>query len=210
MDVANFPNGGVWVPAQERGSNWLLIALHGSGGKGSDFSGLEEIFNIPELNYLYLNGPIRDYGGFRWYNDLRYRSGAFQAVHEAMNRTAQMGFPHARTFLLGFSQGAALTVECGVSYPDLLAGYIAISGRVENLTEVIAHGDARVIQKGEWMITHGVRDFNLSVEVVRGQVEQLRKAGFRIDYREYDKIHEFDPKQELPDIRNWIRGRITD
>lgn len=208
IDIRNFRNGGLWIPAKEKGSNWLLVALHGSGGSCQDFSGLEDIFNIPNLNYLFLNGPIRDYAGFRWYSDLGPREGAYQAVHFALDLADKSGYPSHRTYLLGFSQGASLAIESGARYRNPLAGYIAISGRIENLPGLLSKVNPAVIQKGKWLVTHGVRDYNLSVEIIRGQVEEIRKAGFHVDYREYDKIHEFDAKDELPDIRNWIKSHM--
>lgn len=204
IDVKKIPNEGVWIPAKEPSSDWLLIALHGSGGSARDYSGLDEIFNISSLNYLYLNGPIRDYNGFRWYSDLGARREAYNTIQNILDHTASQGYPHKHTFLMGFSQGAALAIECGAHYPHLLAGYIGISGRVENLPGLINQANPKIISQGKWLITHGTKDYNLSIDIMRRQVEQLRSAGFHIDYREYDKIHEFDAVHELPGIRDWI------
>lgn len=208
VDSTLFPNGGLWIPAKIKGSDWLLVTLHGSGGSSKDFSGLETIFNIPELNYLYLNGPIRDYGGFRWYSDLGPRDSAYNSIHFALDSAANQGYSSRHTFLLGFSQGASLAIESGARYAKPLAGYIAISGRIENLPGLLTTVSPEVLQKGKWLITHGVKDYNLSVEIIRDQVEKIRQAGFFVTYKEYEKIHEFDAKNELPDIRNWILSHM--
>ncbi len=204
IDLKNLPHGGLWIPAKHNASDWLLVALHGSGGSCQDFSGLEDIFNISDLNYLYLNGPIKAYSGFRWYSDLGPRSDAYAVIQYALEHASKQGYPAKHTFLLGFSQGASLAIECGARYPRLLAGYIGISGRIENLPGLLSQSDAAIIHRGKWLITHGTKDYNLSIEIIRQQVEQMRQAGFHVDYREYEKIHEFDAKNELPDIRNWI------
>ena len=209
IELDKLPNGGVWIPAEDDSSDWLLVALHGSGGSSQDFVGLEDIFKISSLNYLYLNGPIRAYSGFQWYSGPGARGDAYSTIQYVLDYAAQQGYPHQKTFLLGFSQGAALAVEFGARYPHLLAGYIGISGRIENLPGIFSQGNPSIIQRGKGLITHGTRDYNLSVDIIRRQVEQLREGGFQIDYREYDKIHEFDAKCELPDIRSWILSLIS-
>ena len=209
MDLEKFSTGGLWVPAQEQDSDWLLVAVHGSGGSAKDFEGLEDVFGIPSLNYLYLNGPIPDYSGYRWYSDLGPRTAAYEALRSALDVCIAEGYPPTHIILMGFSQGAALSIEFGVRYSHLLGGYIAISGRVENLPGLFSQGDPEIINRGRFLITHGTRDYNLSIELIRQQVERMREGGLSIDFREFDKIHEFESTQELPYIRNWILSRIT-
>ncbi len=205
VDVTKFPRGGMWIPSEKPGSKWVLVALHGSGGSYNNFSGLESIFNIPELNYLYLNGPIAEYSNFRWYDTTaQSRQQAVMYLATVFETLKKEGYSLSQTFLLGFSQGAALTFEFGVHYQQLLAGYIAISGRIEDLPGLLNQANPLVIQGGKWLVTHGTGDYNLSVDVMRQQVQHLKNAGFRIEYQEYDKIHEFDAKKELPDVKKWV------
>jgi len=204
IDLTQFPSGGIWIPSKQKQAQWLLVALHGSGGSSSDFVGLETILNISDLNYLYLNGPIRDYTGYRWYSDMSSRQDAYAMIQGALNATAMQKYPSSHTFLMGFSQGAALAIECGARYPHLLAGYIGISGRIENVPGLLSQGYSDIIQKGRWLMTHGRKDLNLSIEIIRQQIAQLKKSGFPIELWEYDKVHEFDNSKELPDIRKWI------
>lgn len=202
------PNGALFLPAKNRGSDSLLIALHGSGGSFRDFEGLEKYIGIADLNYLYLNGPIASYSNFSWYDSSRSRYAAYDFLEKAFASAEREGYPPEKTLLLGFSQGAALTVEFGVRYRKLLAGYIAISGRVEEVISIRNEGNREVIERGRWLITHGSRDYNLSLGVIKEQVALLQEMGMQIDFREYDKIHEIDPDRELVEIREWIMGRL--
>lgn len=205
FDISKIANGGKWIPSVEQGSKWVLVALHGSGGSAENFSGLETIFNIPKLNYLYLNGPMREYANYRWYGDsAESRLRALKYLAPIFDQLIKSGYPPSKIFLMGFSQGAALVFEFGLRYPHLLAGYIAISGRIEDLPSLLHQKKASIAQKGRWLVTHGTKDYNLSVAVMHDQVEKLKKAGLRIDYREYPKIHEFDNRKELPEICSWI------
>jgi phospholipase/carboxylesterase len=205
FDLNKIPNGGLWLPAEKKGSKWVLVALHGSGGSAANFKGLEEIFKLPEINYLYLNGPIREYTHFRWYVETaESRNHALNYLVSVIGYLIKEGYPPHRIFLLGFSQGAALTFEFGARCQTPLAGYIAMSGRIEDLPALIHQKNLVAAKRGRWLVTHGTKDFNLSVDIMRDQVEKLRRAGLRIEYREYPKIHEFDAVAELPDVRKWI------
>ncbi len=209
FDIKKVPNGGAWIPSVKKGSKWVLVALHGSGGSSENFSGLETIFDLPELNYLFLNGPMREYANFRWYGEsAESRQRALMYLAPVIDQLINAGYPASRILLMGFSQGAALVFEFGLRYPHLLAGYIAISGRIEDLPALINQKRAVIAERGRWLVTHGTKDYNLSVDVMHDQVEKLKAAGLRIDYREYPKIHEFDHRKELPEIRQWI-SQIT-
>lgn len=202
------PQGGEWIPSQEPNSPWLLIALHGSGGSSNDFSGLDEVLGIPEMNYLYVNGPIPYYQSYTWYDSTPSRYAAYGVLEEILQDCQAAGFPPEKTFLLGFSQGAALTIEFGARYRELLAGYIAISGRVEELSSIGNEGNPRNIRNGEWLVTHGTEDYNLSFDVIRLQVEQMREMGFHVEFHEYEKIHEMEAENELADISEWIQEKM--
>lgn len=202
VDLTSIPNGGIWIPSEDDQSNWLLVTLHGSEGSSENFRGLESELRIAPLNYLYLNGPIPSYSNFRWYTQEPRE--AIPYLDNTMRSIRSQGYPPQKTFLLGFSQGAAVAFEWAGKNSGELAGTIAMSGRIENLPEWLQNATPR----GDWLVTHGTRDYNLSVEITRSQVQELQKAGFRIDYREYDKIHEFDTAKELPDLREWILARM--
>lgn len=206
IEIQKLPLTGIYIakPANHLQSDYLLIAIHGSNGSGHDFDGLENYINHSSLSYLFLNGPIHSFSNYCWYIDHQTRDRAKQLLIETLQSLEQQGYSPDHIFLLGFSQGADLVFEVGTSYAKTLAGYIAISGRIEEILPVL-NG---INHKGDWLVTHGTKDQTLSIEVMRNQIEQMRNSGIRIEYLEYDKGHEFESTQELPYIGSWIRGRI--
>ena len=56
-------HGAIWQPGRsgEGHERFVLLALHGSGGAGSDFLGLDEELHLQNFDYLYPNGPITTY-----------------------------------------------------------------------------------------------------------------------------------------------------
>lgn len=195
----------LWIEAKQA-SKWLLLGLHGSLGSAEGFREVDPYLQLPNLNRLYLNGLIPDYGRYRWYIDSATRLTACQHLSHVLDWLNEHGFPTQRTFLLGFSQGAALCFELAARYPRPFAGIISMSGQVEDMPFLLKNIHA--LQKKSWLVTHGTHDTNLSVERMRNQVATLQKAGLSIEYFETDKGHEFDAIEELPFIRRWIQRRM--
>lgn len=206
----NLPLTHIWQPAGSP-SQQLVIVLHGRGDSADGFLWLQEELGIDSLDFLLLNAPSPYYTGFSWYDlppdqqpgILRSR----KLLGDVLAETERSGYPPERTFLLGFSQGCLLTMEFGGRHSRRLAGYIGISG-YSNDPESLARELNPEVNKGDWLITHGTMDEMLPVARTRTQIQVLRDAGFKLDYREYMKTHTVDFERELPEIREWIQARI--
>lgn len=190
---------------------YILIAMHGRGGSMHDFESLEEEWQIPGLCYLYLNGPDPFYSGRSWYdlppNPLPGILRSRNLLAMVIEQLDKVGFPPSRCFLLGFSQGSLMTFEFGARYPQLLAGYIGISGHVYDVDRLAEEAIPRIRSQGHWLATHGTHDNMLSIEIARAQMTHLKKNGFPMEFREYDKGHTFDFKEEMLYIGQWIKHR---
>jgi phospholipase/carboxylesterase len=203
------PLSHIWLPAKNP-SKQLMVVLHGLGDSARGFIWLQDELDMDSFDYLLLNAPEPYYSGYRWY-DITVDSLAGivrsrQVLSEVFAATKQEGYLPERTFLLGFSQGSLMTLEFGSRHSDRLAGYVGISGYSIDPEAVLRDLNPRV-NRGDWLITHGTKDDILPVEITRAQVKVLQAGGFKIDYREYPKVHNVDFEQELPEIRNWIADR---
>ena len=212
MDLTRLPLDAVWQPdgkTPEKGP--VLIVLHGRGDSTEGFTWMKDELDIPGLSLLLLNAPDPYYGGYSWYDlppdqlpgILRSR----RLLEAVMEELVQQGFDLSRCFLFGFSQGCLMTLEFGGRYSRKLAGYIGVSGYVFDWERLLQEANPEVMN-GEWLVTHGAHDDVLPVETTREQIRQLKEGGFKIEYREYRKVHTIDPKDELPLIREWINARI--
>jgi len=119
---------------------------------------------------------------------------------------ARHGTDPARTFLLGFSQGAALALEVALTRPDLVRGAVLHSGGVlPGLEARMAPPEALV--RLELLVLHGVDDDVVPVErgrKVRDLVAPL--LGDRLTYREHDAGH-FVTQATLDDAAAWLAAR---
>src|SRR5580700_1291576 len=97
------------IPAVEKGSDRLMIMLHGLGDSLEGYRWWPEALKLPWLNYLLVNAPDEYYGGYSWFDypgDMvpGVRRSA-QLLTELLDATRAQGFPTEQTILGGFSQG---------------------------------------------------------------------------------------------------------
>jgi phospholipase/carboxylesterase len=210
--MMNLPLNHIWQPALTT-SKQLIVVLHGRGDSAEGFLWLQDELGIDSLNFLLLTAPTPYYSGFSWY-DLppRQLPGIMESrrlLELVFAETQHEGYAPNQTFLMGFSQGCLMTLEFGARYAHKLAGCVGISGYCHDPDALLREMNPNV-NTGDWLITHGLFDEMLPVEVTRAQMKRLNDAGFKIDYREYEKTHTIDSERELPEIREWLlRGLPT-
>ena len=123
-----------FIPAQNKESRRLLIALHGLGDSPAGYRWMPQEMNLPEMNYLLVNAPDSYYEGFSWFDIYGDAAPGIERsrklLFELLDAQAKAGFPTSETILFGFSQGCLLTTDVGFRYPHKFAGLVAISGWV--------------------------------------------------------------------------------
>lgn len=193
-----------FIPAREP-SNRLLIALHGLGDSMEGYRDVPEWLQIPWLNYLLVNAPDPYYGGFSWFNF----AGEYQPGIDRSRKllTKLLGslrekYPSENTVLFGFSQGCLMTMETGLRYPHKLAALVGVSGWVYD-ADLLVKDLSPVAKQQRILWTHGTRDTLLPIKDVRTRIEALKAGSLNIDWREYNKEHNFLP-QEFALIRDFV------
>src|ERR671933_171721 len=114
----------------------LIVTLHGRGASAEDLAPLAPELDATHYRYVFPNGRLPvDLGGwlgFAWYNvgaqaaDLPGSRAAVEALLAEL--WARGGLGPAQTVLLGFSQGAVLTLDVGLRSAERCAGLVAMSG----------------------------------------------------------------------------------
>lgn len=196
----------------------LLVLLHGIGADEHDLLPLAEELD-PRLHVASLRAPHEaEPMGYAWYaidwstsppaSDLaqaeasRARLAAFLPELQA-----RAGAVASRTFLLGFSQGAAMALAVALTRPDLVRGVILHSGRVlPGLAARVAESEA--LARLQALVLHGVHDDVLPVERGREIRDLLApRLGPRLTYREHDAGH-FVTRESLADVAGWLAPRL--
>lgn len=125
----------------------LVVFLHGYGADGADLLGLADVLapHLPTAAFVAPDAPERCIGGgfgYQWF-PIPWLDGSPQAAAEAglaasvkdLNdfldaRLAEERLTPDRMVLVGFSQGAMMSLEVAPRRNQAVAGVVAISGRL--------------------------------------------------------------------------------
>jgi phospholipase/carboxylesterase len=206
------PHDTEWIPAAQKDSRALMIVLHGLGDSLEGYRWLPPALAIPEMNYLLVNAPDAYYGGYSWYDFAADPAPGVRRSRklllELLESQRMDGFPSERTFLFGFSQGCLMALDAGLRFPHRLGGIVGISGYVfepEELIRELAPGAAHQ----PVLVTHGTHDSLIPIAPVRAQIDQLKKAGLQVEWREFSKDHTIAGSEEVAVIRNFVMARLA-
>lgn len=199
----------VWIPARDEAVRDVMVVLHGLGDSPEGYRWLPEAMQLPWMNYLLAQAPDAYYGGFSWYDIYGdARPGVTRSrrlLFELLESLPEKGFVSERTTLLGFSQGCLLCLEAAARFPRRLAGIVGISGYAHE-PEKLAQELSAVAREQRLLVTHGTEDSLIPIAQVRPQIELLRKAGLRIDWREFRKAHTIAGYEEMEVIREFVQA----
>ena len=173
----------------------LVIGLHGAGDTADRFSTLPRYFGEHDFIYAAPQAPIRvpsQNDSFVWFSELSWSSPEMFSQSRDMlityvdNVIAQMQGQYSidRIYLVGFSQGAAVSYLTGISRPGIIDGIVVFGGWLDpewfTATELSAASDLRVF------IAQGSED---NIENAQESSDLLEEAGFEVDFNEFPGGH---------------------
>lgn len=195
----------------------LLLLLHGYGANEDDLFSLapylDERFMIVSPRAPVMLQPM----SYAWFN-LGFTPQGIVVNPEEVERSRQVihkflgeiveayGCDPNAVYLMGFSQGAMMSLAVALSYPGSAAGVVAMSGRVLPQTlQLVADKD--VLTGLPIFVAHGSRDMLLPINHGRDARAKLSELPVELTYREYDMGHEIS-YDSLKDITEWLKERL--
>ena len=188
----------------------LVIGLHGAGDTADRFSTLSGYFGEHDFIYAAAQAPIRvpsQNDSFVWFNELSWSSpdmfsqSRYMLVTYVDNVIAQMQSQYTidKIYLIGFSQGAAVSYLTGISRPGIIDGIVVFGGWLDpewfTDTELSAARDLRVF------IAQGSED---NIENALESSDVLEEAGFEVDFNEFPGGH-FIHLDTLHEAVEWMK-----
>lgn len=191
-------------------SHTLVIGLHGAGDTAGRFARLSASFGDNDFIYAAAQAPyaVPGMGGYVWFGmdpaDGEDVSGqSLDLVVEYLdNVIAQMKsrYDIDEVYLVGFSQGAAISYLAGISRPDEIDGIVVFGGWLDpgwfTEDQLLLASDLRVF------IAHGSED---NIEMARQSSEVLALAGYDVDFNEFPGGH-FIHLDTLHEAVEWMRN----
>ncbi len=185
------PLSGPMLPPKSGGApKQLMVLLHGYGADGSDLISLgiqwRELW--PDMLFVSPNAPdpcAQSPSGFQWFPLKPDRiagriEGAANArpviVNFLIDLWAQSGVTPANTVLVGFSQGAMMSLHVGTSLDQQLAGIVAFSGA---FVPADGFGDGSFARPPVALI-HGDQDGVVASQLSKDAADLLAADGFDV------------------------------
>lgn len=192
----------IFIPPQNPSSpDPLLIALHGLGDSANSYRPLPSLLELPNIACLLVNAPDPYLTGYSWFDMEGNESGLLRS-RKLLFRLLDDLHPQWGTIgVLGFSQGALLSLDIALHYPHKLAAIVAISGFAYLPKDLKISNSAK---EKPVFASHGHRDPILPIHTTRAQIQELQNKGMNIRWEEYDKDHSIAP-QEAKDIGSFLK-----
>jgi phospholipase/carboxylesterase len=202
-----------------------IIWMHGLGADGNDFVPI-----VPELalgglaaRFVFPHAPLQPVtinGGYvmrAWY-DIGYEDLALkedekgvresgQAVAQLIEREIARGVASTHVFLAGFSQGGAIALQCGLRYPQPLAGIVALSTYLP-LPDKLLDERSEANRKVPILMAHGTEDPIVPLKLAQASCTKLLTLDYPVEWREYDMPHSVCT-EEIDEIGRWLRRMLS-
>jgi phospholipase/carboxylesterase len=195
----------------------LLLLLHGIGSNEDDLFGLAPYldgrFFVVSARAPLVMGP----SSFGWFNIEFTPRGMVADVEQARHsHTLLLKFldeviekykvDPACVYLMGFSQGAAMSLSVALTHPEKLGGVVAMSGRFPSLMRS-EMADREAFRGLPILITHGIYDPVLPIEDGRAVREKLEALPVELAYHEYPMGHEVSV-ESLREVSAWLKSSL--
>ena len=197
LQVGSRRDSYIYVPPQYRPSQAmpLVLLLHGAGGHAHD--GLRIFLHLADSAGVILAAPASH--DATWDIIARRAYGADLAL---VDKALEHVFSHyaidvAHLGIGGFSDGASYALTLGLANGELFTHALAFSPGF--IGPIVQQGDPGVF------ISHGIADTVLPIEPCsRAIVRQLRGAGKKLAYEEFEGGHEIPPEIALGAVKWFV------
>jgi len=186
----------------------LVVLLHGYGSNEADLFSFAP--HLPDnVHVVSLRAPIALGYGYAWFpihfdasmerwTDAQEVANAVAYVTDFIHEyTTKNPVDVAKVYLIGFSQGAMLSLSVGL-YHNAVKGIAALSGyldhRIQKPTNTldlpifVSHGDADDVVPYSWAIT---------------SVERLKEFGYSPDFQTFSQGHGIN-QENLSSLIHWL------
>jgi predicted esterase len=166
----------------------VLILLHGRGATADSILSLARELDSDHCAYLAPQAANNTWYPYRFLDPIErnepWLSSALQVIDDLVARVNASGFPAERLMLLGFSQGACLTLEYAARRARRYGGVVGLSGGLIG-PEVIPQRYAGAFDGAPIFLGCSDVDPHIPLERVHETTRMLRQLGADVTERIY-------------------------
>tara|TARA_B100000073_G_scaffold336582_1_gene331542 strand:+ start:1031 stop:1645 length:615 start_codon:yes stop_codon:yes gene_type:complete len=173
-----------------------LIALHGWTGDICSMEIVANTWKLDDVKWVLVQAPyIASDGGFSWFDgneDIGWKyQDSFEILSKLISNLNDQGFPNHAIYILGFSQGACLSMEFMIRQSFSLGGIIPIAGFIR-YKEKFKQDVLNESRNTRVLLLHGDKDEVILPEQSRTSFELLKNADFDT------QIHILPARHKIP------------
>lgn len=220
--VADLPLETIEIVHSDRIGERLPIAilLHGRGADNRDLADVVPLIDpAGDWRFFLPNAPMpfepmpRYTSGFTWFDGWPPELSSIRASRVLLQQTIDAlqqvcGVDDSLTALLGFSQGALMSIDSGLRRPNNLAALVVMSGGIfeKDLPDLAAHRETPTL------LVHGIIDEVLPVGLARRTRFVMEEHGLQPEYHELQMGHQVSSdsmeivREFLARVRPRVRG----
>ena len=180
-------------PISDKNPNSMIIFLHGYGADGADLFGLSEPFSnkMPNTQFISPDAPhdcAMSPIGKEWFPIEKIPFGAAEASKDLLifleTECKSLSISLEQIVLIGFSQGAMMSLQTLLISPKKFRAIIAFSGRLSveniNLSESNIENGKHKNHETPILLVHGEKDEVVHFDSLKITKDLLTNIGFNV------------------------------
>jgi phospholipase/carboxylesterase len=192
-------------PLGEAGA--AMVMIHGRGATAESILSLAELLGRPDLAYLAPQAT-----GNAWYpqrfiapiaSNEPFLASALKKVGAVLEQVSAAGIAPEQTILLGFSQGACLSLEYAARYPQRFGGVVALSGGLIGPPGT-SWNSTTALNGTPVFIGCSDTDFHIPAERVHESADALARMGGDVTKRIYPGMGHTVNQDEIDFVRQLL------
>ncbi len=188
-----------------------ILMVHGRGARAEDILSLSEQLSEPGFAYLAPQAADSAWYPHRFLEPLAsnepWLTSALSVVDEILAKIANAGIPPERTMLLGFSQGACLSLEYAARHARRYGGLVGLSGALIGPADTPRNYPGSLASTPVFVGCSDV-DPHVAKERVQAAASVLRDLGGDVTERFYPNMGHTVNQDEIDSVRRMMR-RLT-
>lgn len=124
-----------------------------------------------------------------------------------VEKEVEQGIAVDKIFIVGFSQGGALSLMTGLRFPHCLGGIAALSGWLPS-SMALPRVHSGAVRETPVFLGHGSLDRITPLSMAKSARDWLESKGYKVSLHTYSAAHEI-VEQEVHDLTLWLRDRLA-
>ncbi len=197
----------------------LIIFLHGYGSDERDLFGIKDELS-QDYTYLSVRAPLElDGGGYKWFTqdiDQTEYEGVTSEVDKSTDllrtfieqATEKYATQSDKVVLIGFSQGAMMSYQIGLQYPQFVRGIAPLSGKILAPLNARLKPDER-LKTLKVFIGHGSADSRVAYSGATEARSALQNLLIDSEFHAYAGAGHTITSAEIADLNRWLEHLLA-